>query len=77
MKGLLEVPNLSVLDIQDNRIDDENFLYEILMKLPNLGVLYSQNNPFTKKIKNYKKTLISKIPTLKYLDDRPVFPEDR
>jgi dynein assembly factor 1 len=34
-------------------------------------------NDVTKKIKNYRKVLISKIPTLKYLDDRPVFAEDR
>jgi len=30
-----------------------------------------------KKIRSYKKSLISKIPSLKYLDDRPVFEEDR
>jgi len=45
--------------------------------MPNLAVLYLQGNECTKKIHNYRKTLISRIPTLKYLDDRPVFEEDR
>ena len=45
--------------------------------MPKLAVLYLQGNPVTKKIKNYRKTLIARIPTLKYLDDRPVFDEDR
>ena len=47
------------------------------MKMPNLKVLYVQGNEFTSKIKNYRKTMIAKLPTLMYLDDRPVFPEDR
>ena len=45
--------------------------------MPKLAVLYLNGNEVTKKIKNYRKTMIAKIPTLKYLDDRPVFPEDR
>ena len=36
-----------------------------------------QGNEVCKKIKNYRKTMIAKLPGLKYLDDRPVFPEDR
>jgi dynein assembly factor 1 len=45
--------------------------------MPHLAVLYLQGNEVTKKIKNYRKVMISRIPTLKYLDDRPVFDEDR
>jgi len=40
LEGILEVPSISVLDIQENRIDDENILPEILEKMPNLAVLY-------------------------------------
>lgn len=42
-----------------------------------LAVLYLQNNPICKKIPNYRKTLIASLPNLKYLDDRPIFEEDR
>ena len=38
--GLLEVPNLSTLDISDNKIKDERVVEEILAKIPQLGVLY-------------------------------------
>ena len=46
--------------------------------MPNLGVLYcSKGNKFTSKISNFRKNFIAKCPSLKFLDDRPVFPEDR
>lgn len=45
--------------------------------MPNLSVLYLQNNDVTKNIRNYRKSMIVKLPNLKYLDDRPVFPEER
>lgn len=41
--------------------------------MPELAVLYMQNNAFTKKIAHYRKTLISKMPNIKYIDDKPVF----
>ena len=50
---------------------------EILAKLPNLAVLYLQGNDICKKMRNYRKTMIIKLPKLKYLDDKPVFNEER
>jgi len=76
LKGLLECPSIAVLDVSENSIDDEKVLPEIFEKLPNLAVLYCQGNGFCKKISSYRKIMIAKLPNLKYLDDRPVFPED-
>ena len=45
--------------------------------MPNLKVLYLMKNECVKKMKNYRKTIIDSIPTLNYLDDRPVFKDDR
>jgi len=75
--GLLDLQTITVLDISENLIDDPAFVEEILIKMENLAVLYLKGNPMCKKIKNYKKTIISKMPKLRYLDDSPVFPEDR
>ena len=77
IKGLLERPTLTCVDLQDNYLSDPAIFEEVLYKMPNLAVLYLQNNPVTKTLDYYRKTLIAKIPSLKYLDDRPVFEEDR
>jgi dynein assembly factor 1 len=45
--------------------------------MPELRVLYLLDNKMIKGIKNYRKTMTVKLPKLSYLDDRPVFPEDR
>lgn len=77
IRGLLECPSLTCLDIQSNAIDDAEALPEVFEKMPELRVLYLLNNKIIKGVKNYRKTLTAKIPKLTYLDDRPVFPEDR
>ena len=77
LRGLLDCPSVTTVDLQHNKIDDPAVLEEVFVKMPNLKVLYLQGNSFTNKIKNYRKTVISRIPGLKYLDDRPVFEDDR
>ena len=47
------------------------------MKLPNIAVVYMQNNEFTKKISHYRKSIISKMPHIKYIDDKPVFEDEK
>lgn len=77
IRGLLECPTLSCLDIQNNAIEDEDALPEVFERMPELKVLYLLNNGMIKKVKNYRKTMTARLPKLCYLDDRPVFPEDR
>jgi dynein assembly factor 1 len=68
---------IATLDIQDNAISDPEVLPEVLCKMQDLKVLYLKGNPVVKLIPHYRKTVIAAIPQLKYLDDRPVFDDDR
>lgn len=76
IEELISIPSLSVLDIQHNKIDDVNCLSH-LESMPNLKVLYLQGNPVVKKIKHYRKSIISKCKYLTYLDDRPIFDDEK
>lgn len=53
------------------------FVDDILKKMPNIAVVYLQNNGFNKKISHYRKTLITKMPELKYIDDKPIFEDEK
>lgn len=79
IEHLAKLKKLSSLDVSNNHIDCENYedFIQILEKMESLAVLYLQNNPICKKIPNYRKTLIARLKGLKFLDDRPVFPEER
>lgn len=76
LRGLLQAPSVGVLDLSKNEIADPAVL-ELLQQLPKLKVLYLKDNPVVSAIANYRKRVISALPTLTYLDDRPVFPEER
>jgi dynein assembly factor 1 len=76
IEHVLRLPSLQTLDIQHNRIDDAGIL-EVLKAMPDLKVLYLQGNPVVKEIRHYRKIVISQCRSLRYLDDRPVFEDER
>lgn len=73
---LVRLPSLQSIDLQQNKIEDPSVV-DIFAQLPDLRVLYLQGNPCVKQIRNYRKTIVFRCPMLKYLDDRPVFDDER
>ena len=76
LRHLLEVPTINVLDLQNNSLEDVGIL-DVLETMPCLAVLQLHGNPVVSKIKNYRRVVISRCKSLTYLDDRPVFEEER
>lgn len=50
---------------------------EVFVKMKNLSVFYAKENEFVRKTSQYKKTMIVKCPDLGYLEDAPIFENDR
>ena len=76
LEHILQIPSLQSLDLQHNKINDIGIV-DIVAQMPDLRVIYLMGNPVVKNIKHYRKTLIARCKALKYLDDRPVFDEER
>ena len=76
VRHLLSCPNVTVLDLQNNKLDDPALL-GVLEAMPQLAVLQLQGNPLVGKVKQYRRTVISRCKSLTCLDDRPVFAEER
>lgn len=74
---LADLPSLTTLDLSDNRLEDGPAVLELVASLPSLAVLYLHGNPAVKGIPHYRRTLVARCKGLTYLDDRPVFPEER
>ncbi|KAG1675504.1 hypothetical protein FOA52_001803 [Chlamydomonas sp. UWO 241] len=74
--GVLACPGLHTLDLQHNNISDPAVL-DVLKQLPLLTCLYLKGNPVVSTTKNYRKTFIAALPKLGYLDERPVFEDER
>ena len=91
LASLAAHPTLAVLDLSHNRFDHPpaptsptptstpllDALLTLLSTLPSLRVLYLSPAPFLQSTSNYRKRVLSQLPQLTYLDDRPVFEEER
>lgn len=76
LEHVLLLPSLQTIDLQSNKID-EPLVVDILAQMPDLRVVYLMGNPVVKKIPHYRKYIIGRCKQLKYLDDRPVFDDER
>ena len=80
VEHIIHLPKLHTLDIQSNKIEGENDseeLVDIFKRCKELRVLYLKGNGVVKRIPHYRKSLISACSQMKYLDDRPVFDDER
>jgi len=73
--------NISVLDLSNNKLSNEkcpiDSLLELLSTLKSLKVLYLKGNDLVNQVSQYRKKIISSLPSLTYLDDRPIFDEEK
>lgn len=74
---LATLRKLSCLDLSGNRIEDGEALLTLLAEIPDLRSLHLTGNPCVRSIKNYRKTVLSRLPTLLGLDEKPVFADER
>lgn len=81
LEGLTECPSLENVNISHNKIvlenNNEDLLFDILKKLPNLKVLRMEGNPFVRNMTNYRRRIINILPELRFLDENPVTDHDR
>jgi dynein assembly factor 1 len=77
LEHLLVLNKLSSLDLTGNRIEDGEALLTLLAQLPSLKSLHLTGNPCVRTISNYRKRVLSRLPNLMYLDEKPVFKEER
>jgi dynein assembly factor 1 len=71
--GLSHVEALVTLDISENKIDNySDKLIELFEGLKLLKVLYLKGNDVVRKIPSYRKTMLTKLRGLTYLDTKPI-----
>ncbi|CUG89409.1 Hypothetical protein, putative [Bodo saltans] len=73
--GALE--NLSILDVSNNKLSKADEVRGVLRKAKKLTSAMMHGNSFVRDVKNYRKVVIEENPQLRYLDEYPVFDDER
>ena len=69
--------SLQSIDLRRNKLCDFEGVLRVLTSLPHLRCLYLEDNPLVSGTANYRRRLVAALRGLTYLDDRPVFKEER
>eukprot|EP00667_Euglena_gracilis_P009172 EG_transcript_9310 len=79
---LLACPSLQTVDVSHNKIDlqegqDTDYAIQFWSQLPNLSVLYFHGNEAVNRTRHYRKKMVCAMEPLQYLDERPIFDNER
>lgn len=77
VRHLLQCPTLKEIDLEGNLLEEGDEVVAILEQLPALTCLRLKGNPMVRGMRHYRKVILSKMPQLEYLDDRPVFDTEK
>lgn len=71
--------SISAIDLSNNLIEYDGALLDIFVRMPSVACITLKNNPFgnviviaVRSFPNYRRRFSGFIPTLKYLDDKPI-----
>lgn len=83
LKGYESVEHLSkchsigTVALIENELDYDLPTFEVFKKMEGLKVIHLKANPFPRNLANYRKTMVTELPNLTYLDDKPVWDEEK
>lgn len=75
IQHMAECPSITNLDISHNQLEDPSVL-NVFSQMPKLKALRIEGNPVVSKTKQFRRTYLSQLTQLAYLD-RPVFEKER
>lgn len=74
---VIELPALTNLDIRDNQIDNHRDIVPFFTRMEKLTCLYLAGNPCVRNISHYRRSMTTCMAGLYYLDDKPIFEDER
>jgi dynein assembly factor 1 len=77
ISALASTAQLTVLDLSHNQLHDADITRSMLRQLPLLASLMLHGNDFVRDAKNYREEIVTEHAGLRFLDEYPVFDDER